>query len=191
MTRSGQRTVPWVTLWSAEQTPVEEIVLYPGLDRVRYLDEHPSDWFMDVLWTRERIGKNGEPIFAQVHARRQRQCMLRPRCQVCGERLPTTNIPWLLPAGEFKGFANMDTVTTMTPPTCEPCQTVAWRLCPHLKREDVVRLSVHSVTPWGVHGDLYHPVQRIKDVRMAFDSEAMSHVIAKQLVVAFDGWTQQ
>lgn len=86
---------PWVTIWSDEIIPVTDIYIVPGLDRLRYLDENPSDWFMGVLWHRERIGMTGHPIFSQVHSRRQRRAMTNPQCQVCGTRLPKRNIPWL------------------------------------------------------------------------------------------------
>ncbi len=181
---AGIPVVPWVTAWSAEVVDPRDVLLRPGLDRVRYVDEELADYRYGVLWTRERDARGeGEPVWRDVHARRQREAISGPRCQVCGTQLPRENVPWLLPRGIFEELAGQKNLT-ITPPTCEACWPVAEARCPHIRRATPARLHVANTLRWGVMGDLYHPLQRVRGIWVPFqDKPTLSHVVARQLVV--------
>lgn len=189
--------VPWVTKWSGERVEREglHVVAEPGGFALAYEEPGPFDRdSLGALWLRDAPGRRGEPLFAQVHAGRHRQCMVGPRCQVCGRRLPEEEIPWLFPAGLWA--AGEPERLTVTPPTCLACWSLAERLCPHLRRGGVVRVVVERRELWGVVGDLYVPVEergvRRTEVRprswVAFtDRPALRLTLAKQLAVRLLG----
>lgn len=188
---SAWHVAPWVTLWSDEVVKSTDIRLKPGYDRVRYVDERPDDWFMGVLWERERIGRSGGPLFREVHARRQRRCMVDPRCQVCGDRFAygktsTQGVAWLMPKWEFKMLRSQPEMTTTTPPTCERCWHIAEFRCPHLRARGTVRFFADIVEPWGVFGQLYHPLIQRRGEVAKFNTIKARHMIAKQLIVKID-----
>jgi len=183
--------VPWITLWSGEVVSPQSTFVDLGVDRLRYSDPQDDDTFMDVLWRRElnRQGSGG-PIWGQVHARRQRQAMLEHRCQVCGEALPSTNVPWLMPRAEWDN--NLPQLScTNNPPTCERCWPIAAARCPHLRAKGFVKFYVAMVKPWGVLGDIYHPAIQERGMWVSFDRRrALSHLIARQLLVQLTGITR-
>lgn len=188
--RTSTRVVPWITLWSDERVDPNSVWLTNVGGRVSYSDEDRSDWFMGVLWHREGIGMTGQPMWSQVHARRQRRAMVDPRCQVCGERLSKVDIPWLLPSTEYEGYlqntGGRHPMRTTTAPTCVDCQSIATRRCPRLNVHGSVRLVVGSATPVGVTGDIYAPKLSTPRRMVAFDDHLLRYMVAKQLVVRLD-----
>ncbi|MGW0905738.1 hypothetical protein [Streptomyces sp. NPDC002853] len=160
MTRptSPAALVPWVALWEGESR-LEPVRVDPVSGAVRYEREEPEDRDEHgVLWMRH-LGPRGEgrPLFSRTHARRQRECMRRMLCQVCGEPIAPRDgrLPWLLPAGEY-GSRPKRLHTTGTPPTCRSCWALAAEHCPHLLEAGATALEAGQVTPWGVAG-LHHP----------------------------------
>jgi len=180
--------VPWVTLWSAEVIPPERTWILPGLDHVSYRDQRHSDRHLGVIWHREQEAqRQGDPLWREVHSRRQRRAMLDPRCQVCGGRLFAPDLPWLFPRRLYENLQENE-LRTITPPTCEECWPLAEARCPHLRGEETVRLHVGYALPWGVMGDFFHPLKRAQRIYIPFtDNEMLRYTIAKQVVVQLDG----
>lgn len=143
-----------------------------------------------ILWTREGIGRAGEPQFSQLNAHRQRQCMTRGRCQVCGGKITQDVINWLLPVRslhEWEGDAITD-----SPPTCDACIPLAVSLCPHLRASDWFVLRVLAYEIWGVRGQAFDPEQPNTPLRRGVMQPylrpsrfAPHHVLAQQQVVQF------
>jgi hypothetical protein len=52
--------------------------------QLTYSDPHPGDWALGVLWMRQGLTGQGYPEWKLVNTLRQRRCMLRKLCQVCG-----------------------------------------------------------------------------------------------------------
>lgn len=123
--------------------------------RVSFPDEQPSDRdAAGALWT--RVSSVEQPAIAEmgrVHPHRQRDCMLTPRCQVCGHTLTADPMPWVLPLTEIATARRREgRFLTITPPTCLSCAAVARRLCPALRRVGSRLYTVRSYQPWGVVG---------------------------------------
>ncbi len=175
--------VPWVTLWSGEVIPTKQTVILPSPDGLGYASPRSSDFFMGALWHREldKPGSGG-PVWSQVHGGRQRAAMLEVRCQVCGEKLPATDIPWLMPAKEWQGEFATKRITN-TPPTCEECWSIAEARCPHLREKGFVRFYARSLEPWGYLAGLYHPLVKRSGLWVRFGEKVVPHIIAKQLIV--------
>ncbi len=147
-----------VPFWGEEPVVVHAIqrVRCPdGHWRVSYPDEQPGDRdAAGALWT--RMTSVEQPTIAemgQVHSHRQRDCMLTPRCQVCGDMLPPDAVPWVVPLTEVEHTGpGEDQFLTATPPTCLSCAAVARRLCPLLRSAGSRLYTVRSYRPWGVIG---------------------------------------
>lgn len=183
--------VPWVTKWSGESNQGQHAIrlVVPANGGQVYLaytdaglDERDA---RGVLWFRDGLNPGvGTPLWSNVHAGRQRRCMTRPCCQVCGTVLPDTDIPWLFPAAQWEGLQDGG-VHTATPPTCRDCWPTAERLCPHLRGGGYVRAIVGSRDPYGVIGDVYPPNgQARKRVLVPYTDTAMIRLtLAKQAAV--------
>ncbi|MCN9244509.1 hypothetical protein NGF19_27630 [Streptomyces sp. RY43-2] len=109
-----------------------------------------------VLWARvERASRTGKPIYGQMNADRQRDCMYDLLCQVCAEPASRTGDGWLFldwvmpqdpPTWPEGSLTNM-------PPLCVECARVAVEQCPHSGR--FVPLRVKLPRLWGVSGVAY------------------------------------
>lgn len=158
--------VPWVTRWTNEVVDDASNVVITrredgGLSVHYENSKHESRDRFGILWQREGIGRGGEPQFGAVNTYRQRRCMLKSRCQVCGGPVqdhaegggPTT---WLMPLGFLQWVQDEvhtePTPVTATPPTCEACIPLAIDVCPNLRAEGYELYHVLSWGVWGVRG---------------------------------------
>jgi hypothetical protein len=159
--RPMQRGLPvpyLVPFWGEGPLVIDKISRTRTADghwRVSFPDEQPSDRdAAGALWT--RVASVEQPTIAdmgKVHPHRQRDCMLTPRCQVCGDTLAADAVPWLVPLTETAtDRPGGDRFLTATPPTCWSCATVARRLCPALRGAGSRLHTVRSCRPWGVIG---------------------------------------
>lgn len=153
------RPVPWVTRWSEEVHPQRhEISIERREDgglRARYPDRNLEnrDKF-GVLWQKEGIAPGkGEPLWKEVHTYRQRTCMLKSKCQVCGNEITDKPIHWLMPLDTLQWLSDEvhteATPVTTSAPTCAACVPLALDVCPNLK---VAGWQLYHVLDWGVWG---------------------------------------
>lgn len=149
--------VPWVTRWTKEiagRVKVD-VALEDGQLRVRYADGIEYRDKHGVLWQREGIMRGGEPQFAHVSGPRQRTCMRKQLCQVCGKRITDRPIRWLMDPGQLT-LQEDGTGLTVSPPTCSSCVDVALDACPHLRTNERLILTVLEYRVWGVWGDVVY-----------------------------------
>lgn len=162
-------TVPYVACWSSEQAePRRDTLQLIGLrqpdGQVRTAlsyegGERPSDRDRKgVLWLRQDDSPGrGTPMFAALHAARQRRCMMRPACQVCGFAFKKGEQVTFLLAGEE--WADGHSGATTTAPVCRRCIPIAVSMCPHLSGEQVLGVvTAESLWACGVLGDHVDPV---------------------------------
>jgi hypothetical protein len=170
--------VPWVIRWTSERrqegyrgTPVG--VVYPH--------ETPEDRVLDgYLWQREGDSRGvGEPEWTEVHSHRQLECMIGPRCQVCG-RLIEGKVTWLHPIWSLRAETKKGRITTATPPTCRDCIPVAQSMCPHLQARGSTALEVTGYRPHAIFGEVWDGRQRFLG---ELPLERGLWVLGKQLVV--------
>lgn len=142
------RPVPWVTRWSGERidTPLQVSLSRDGV-HLNYEDGQETYDGHGVLWKREGLTRAGEPEYSQMNTYRQRACMSRRKCQVCGAKINERPIRWLVSRAQFQE------ALTMSPPTCSSCIPLALELCPHLKSNPYLILKVLDYEPWGVYGE--------------------------------------
>lgn len=187
--------VPWVARWSGEviQQPVQIGLLPDGSTRAFYDDGNEDRDAHGVLWFREGIGRTGEPQFGEVSIYRQRACMQKRLCQVCGQKIQSKVIRWLLHPDQIIRTPRADAVLTMSPPTCDDCIDLSIGECPVMKNKRVVA-RVLEYEPWGVYGTVARfgeDGQGQTSGRSYIDYSrtdvSMQQVIAKQLIVK---WTK-
>ncbi|MDO0927290.1 hypothetical protein QQY24_18410 [Streptomyces sp. TG1A-8] len=150
------RPVPYISVWSSERIELPKLTVVSGALALR--GERRA---AGVLWKpwRARLGV-GEPALGDVHGPRQRECMLRKLCQVCGCQVVRDELgwPWLLEDDRGQDGWPEREVTTH-PPTCETCQPVAQVQCdPNRGRFASVRVG--RVVTDGVYGQMYRPGAR-------------------------------
>lgn len=120
--------------------------------RLSYPEPNDDDWLLGVLWARQESHWRGDPLFNQVHIRRQRECMLGQLCQVCRQTAwdaATGRLWWVFP----REVPAADMYLTK-PPACVECVGKAIGACPLLRREAYVYTS-GDYEPYGVLGDLF------------------------------------
>lgn len=201
------RVVPWVTKWSAEEIdPTQHHLQFDQTGQLRlvFTDEQPSDRFLagslrtshgepmpgsDVLWYREGRDRSGTPLFAQVNGRRQANCILSSRCQVCGGKIRRTEhgLPWLFSEAQLLRVQTFQ--MTDNPPTCRECMPKALRLCPHLRTGGARAFYVGRHFPVGVSGDLYSEEGGGMPERGAalFGTTDITRILAKKLLAGLQG----
>ena len=106
-----------------------------------------------ILWMREGLTRAGEPEFGQVSIYRQRACMRRRQCQVCGQKITSPVIRWLLHPSQISG--GEDTVTC-SPPTCDACIELSIGECP------VVSRSASSRGSWSTRSGSLRPDREVR-----------------------------
>ncbi|MEU9925131.1 hypothetical protein AB0H51_28250 [Streptomyces griseoluteus] len=147
------RPVPYIAAWTAEHVPLPRLRVESGALAIKGQRRAAG-----VLWKpwRARPGV-GEPVFADVHGPRQRECMLRMWCQVCRRPVVRNELgwPWLIEA-DWDKLGWPEGAVTAHPPTCEDCQPVAAIQCTP-NRGLFVSLRVGQVLADGVYGQLYRP----------------------------------
>jgi hypothetical protein len=188
--------VPFIARWSGEQDPAVRVVARGGqwtgiayADRRAFDRDKPSS----VLWARttSRQGK-GVAQYGKVHSLRQRLCMMRLLCQICGGPADRTaeGTLWLIDA-HARDLLPMAEITTH-PPVCLPCAHRSIRVCPHL-RPEWVALRVKSAVPYGVNGILYQPAHptpvQVTVADVPFHSARIPWVLASQLIMRISDFT--
>lgn len=148
-------TIPYIAGWSAETSTTPRIVRRGA--GIGYADETPYDRDSHgVLWVRTAVlppARRGRPRLGEVHALRQRRCMLDMLCQVC-------RTPPLSPDGPYlflvAGGRVREGEVTASPPVYLPCARLSAQACPHLRRGHEAVWVTHAPA-WGVAGISYDP----------------------------------
>lgn len=189
------KPVPWVTRWSGEvieDMPIVTGSKGPGGVRWAYDDGNEIRENSGLLWLREGLNRSGRPLYADYNTYRQRACMARGKCQVCGSRIDGRPIRWLLPTAEANKVEENGTVRTTTPPTCEECIPVALELCPALTKMGWTLLKVLEYEVWGVFGNVVvldrerNVVQNLPLMDIGYETPwLLEQTLARQQVVAF------
>lgn len=132
----------WVAI-RGEQFPV-----------VEYADETP--WDRDerqVLWERVANRQEGEPRWKEVNSGRQRRCMRKMLCQICGDPIDQSQpIPWLI--HDNRDLTRLGAAVVNNPPVCLGCMKVAKHQCPRLHTHGWLELRVHQFEWWGYEGNM-------------------------------------
>jgi hypothetical protein len=190
------RPVPWVARWSGEQV-AEPATVGMGPDGtlvVYYKDGNELRDESGILWIREKVDRSGTPQYAQVSAMRQRSCMRYGLCQVCGEKIETPVVRWLIDPRQI--VQREGTTLTYSPPTCDGCVELSLTLCPAMKKKHaIVRVLEYEV--WGVSAS----VVRLNDDGRAEETKEglidprrtdlpfkFTQVVARQQVVVWKKW---
>lgn len=198
--------VPFITAWEQEVqgamqgagnkgAMVKMVGTSPdSLLRVSYEDESPYDRDSHgVLWQRYPLAMyRGAPQFAKVHPARQRRCMVRRLCQVCGNPADVNEDGWLwLVAHQDAarlGAGGERRVRTANPPVCTPCSELARQKCPHLlKGHMLVRAA--AIKDWGVYGLKATPDGASTGHEVAYGDPAAVQMIAGQQIVTIHSLT--
>lgn len=146
-----------------------------------------------ILWWRDTEGYGEDaPLFGQVHTKRQRQCMLERRCQVCARKVKPPFLFFgdtcdLIPPMGFGEF-----VIQNAPPVCPTCVPVALRLCPHwTPAHSPVFVEARKYSPDSTLSDVFNPATGMSANKVPLDFRSPHHrvAIAKQLVVKLSGVT--
>lgn len=184
--------VPWVAIWSEEvPNPDDHPLWLDPRGRVRYREERPDDRdAQGVLWVRNILAPGkGVPMFKQVHADRQRNSMITPRCQVCGLRME--GHAFLLQEEMLRRFPKQGYITTGTPPVCDSCIPIAYKLCPQLNRQPLLRVVATTIGMWGYIGDVANDDGSwTRQRQVAVNDPRIGLLLAKQVLVAITEWTE-
>ncbi|MFF0577609.1 hypothetical protein ACFY19_11160 [Streptosporangium saharense] len=163
-----------------------------GVDWLAYRDALPDEWMFGVLWARCGTARNGTILWPLVHTLRQRRCMLKGLCRVCGESAtdPGTGRLWWV----MRSAPPVDDPApwqTVGPPTCREHVTEALTACPHLRRGKPFVCTVGDYTPTGVLANLYgcgdggRMVETRHQVMLDLDeTHLMPRALATQLIVS-------
>ncbi|WP_143590999.1 hypothetical protein [Thermoactinospora rubra] len=195
---STAMTVPYVIAWSGEAVP-HRLVFVPhrasGGLRLDYPDPLPDDRVNDLLWARVKLNRRGEPMWRLLNSRRQRRCMERHLCQVCGRPagdLETGRTWWVITETAFRAIGD-DGGLTNAPPTCPRCIPESLRWCPQLRKSATVYTATRA-EPAGVLAEVFEPslggvaLPVGHNEFVGFDEFARHpFVLATQLVVQLSG----
>ena len=186
--------VPYVAMWSAEteeRPKVIETSRGVGFADERILDRDTHG----VLWTRMTMAPGrGKPLFAEIHALRQRRAMQRMLCQVCAgpaDMSDDDGALWLLSDESVEGVKD-EPLTVAEPPICAACAEQSMRVCPRLRQgRSLLRAQLAPVV--GVHGAIYAPAiqgPRLIDVRaVGFAEPAITRTVASKLLRQLIHWS--
>jgi hypothetical protein len=148
--------VPWIARWTSEvRSPGPEVRLeVTDKTRISYAHEREDDRIEGVLWLREGSSQGvGEPLFKEVHSHRQRQCIVDGLCQVCGQSINGSVIPWILP--RHLSEKKPSGIVTEQAPICEACISVATKYCPYLLGPGYKTVDVTGYRPIALFGDVW------------------------------------
>jgi len=162
-----------------------------GRPRLTYRDALPQEWMFGALWARCGTARQGKILWNLVHTLRQRRCMLRGLCRVCGESATdpaTGRIWWIMPAALAGDLRSP--WPTAHPPTCKAHVAEALTACPYLRREVPVVCTVGDYTPVAVLANLYGQDDdgRVVETRHQIpvglgESHLLQRALATQLIV--------
>ncbi|MER7208500.1 hypothetical protein ABT340_15620 [Streptosporangium sp. NPDC000239] len=148
---------PYITPYAEETVELPlTFVHVAGVDWLTYRDTLPGEFMFGVLWARCGNRQDGTVLWSMVHTLRQRRCMLKGLCRVCGRPAadPETGRLWWVLASPppTDGAAPWPTVS---PPTCREHIAEALTACPHLRHGSPFVCTVSDYTPIGVLANLY------------------------------------
>lgn len=196
------KPVPWITRWTGEIIDDDDRVLRPFLNPAGQLQlnyvtdpENQEREANGILWQREGVSRGGEPEFSQVSTYRQRAAMRKRLCQVCGEKITSPVIQWLMAPGQLDVTQQGEAVT-MNAPTCDECVEIALAKCPHLIKAGHFIVKVIEYELWGVYGEVVlwdggSKISHQNNWNVSYDPAQLpeqlsfSAVMAKQQVVKF------
>ncbi|MFJ3339378.1 hypothetical protein [Streptomyces sp. NPDC086766] len=166
--------VPYIAAWSSETVPLPRVLAGPGgIGLVGHARDTDG-----VLWRPFGLRAGvGRPEYGTVHGPRQRRCMRRLLCQVCGGPADRDEqgVLWLLEDNRGEpGWPEQEMTTH--PPVCSPCVALAADVCPHL-RSKVVAVRVRRPVVDAVYGQRYFserdaPIPGRRDVVLLGDPAA-------------------
>ncbi|TYB69781.1 hypothetical protein FXF51_06345 [Nonomuraea sp. PA05] len=187
--------MPYITAYDGEDIPYQ-LALAPHAEatdgqRLSYVNAVPTDWMFGVLWHRHGLSRAGNPEWKLVNTSRQRRCMRRNLCQVCGQSAADEDgrVWWVM--AEPPGRSALGEPFTNAPPTCRTCIPMAQRLCPRL-REGCQVFTVRGVEPYGVVAEIFRPVGGkllIRDTTTEMPLDAfrdLEYSLARQLIVKLE-----
>lgn len=175
--------VPYVALWSDERVGPEMRETTDGIEPVpgtQWAKKHHGMWMM--------TGPNlftGKPEFGATHSRRQRECMERQLCQVCGER--KRSCLWVIPGGDITHELLWKRRMVRNPPVCEECLELASTVCPHLMSVEpleVLTVMGNRGKPVAVTGDLIFHGRITPDAMAQLRSRECAWMLGRELVVS-------
>jgi hypothetical protein len=193
------KTIPWVTRWTGEKITEVPFGVNPfvgGPGGSVFIDPKFGTENRDengVLWRPEGINRKGSPEFSQVNSNRQRACMLKGLCQVCGKKIDERPIRWLMVPAQLEHLSSDNDKTvdcTQSPPTCSDCIPIAQALCPAIGQAQVI-YRVLEYRIWGYSGELAWSdpatmqIRRRNNAAIQIGSPALKNMLAKQLIVEF------
>ncbi|MFD3654318.1 hypothetical protein [Streptomyces sp. NPDC058620] len=190
--------VPYITAREGEETDLLSSLCVRGpssATRIGYRDEIPSDLGpRGELWGRcsQRIGPDrmpiGRPLWRQVHPARQRETMMKLRCQVCVAPARTAKGTLFLESAAVKAPAPGSALLTAHPPVCLPHARASVEQCAHFAQHGARVLLVRSAPLYGVMGTGYklglagwQEVPGV-DAPVPYGSPVIRAVLASQLV---------
>lgn len=194
--------VPYAARWTGEVNREPATVGTDPSDgslHVYYPDGREVRDHMGVLWMREGLTRTGEPEFGELSVHRQRACMMKRLCQVCGNKIDQPVIRWLLDPRQIvtsrdPRLRGEDITVTSSPPTCDECVEKSIKLCPAMSRDRVIaRVLEYKV--WGVTGLYVSYDEETGELKQTKNwgvgayhwPMKFSQIVAKQQVVA---WTK-
>ncbi|MFF9351311.1 hypothetical protein [Streptomyces sp. NPDC014734] len=140
------------------------------------------------LWVRVRESPGGRVLYDCMNPQRQRVCMERMLCQVCGGPADRNEQGWL-----FLDWRRADSpptwpersITSM-PPLCAEHARVSVRQCPFLRRNEHAVLRVRKPRLHGVSGTVYTLTARgwhasENDCLSAYDEPRIPGLLASRL----------
>lgn len=203
--------VPWVTRWTGEKPPprIPTMTIVDGVMWCTYgspsahplgqmtgikaeRDEHDLLWYRELSIYGQGSGDAtiqdratiGEPQWTQVHAWRQRTCMLDRRCQVCAKPFDDTPVTFLLAVPTVRELNVID------PPVCRTCIPVALALCPVQRQEPRRVITAEAYGPTFVYADIPQ-VGGTRRARVSLDDRHLTYSVAKQLGVTITDYTME
>ena len=117
----GDAPVPWTVLWSGEDTPLQ-------------IGECPYAGRRAIVQPVSLAG-NGKPLFGKPHANRQRECIARDLCDLCGKPLKLRTKVSLSHARPQPHGAEGPAILQVEPLLHRECAEISMRHCPSLKRD--------------------------------------------------------
>ncbi|MEV4096807.1 hypothetical protein [Streptosporangium saharense] len=175
---------PYITPYAEESV---ELPLTFERGRLSYRDAVPGEWMFGALWARCGAVRDGTVLWAMVHTLRQRRCMLKKLCRVCGRSAtdPATGRLWWVTPAPVTGM----TWPTVGPPICRDHVTEALTSCPRLRRGSPAVYTVGDYTPIGILANLYTHDGQVTETRHQVaigldDTHLLPYALATQLIVS-------
>ncbi|MGW7067095.1 hypothetical protein ACWGII_18750 [Streptomyces sp. NPDC054855] len=191
--------VPYITAREGEEADsflsLRAAFYAGGSPRLGYWDETKDDRDVrGVLWARvsQSIGDDrlptGQPKWRMVHPARQRETMLKLKCQVCVQAARTSEGILFLESKRDGVPTSSTTVRTAQPPVCLRHARVAAKRCPYLAEHGHVALLAQSAPLYGVIGTPHmYGVNGVEvlagdDAPVPYGDPALRWFLASQLV---------